>query len=201
MKVFTKLGLLVGLVVAVIGAAPASAFGTTITSEGSAYNGPFDIDGIGATFIWESDMMATCGNFDISGMIASDGTGQITSWTFGMCTDSFSEPVLIRARDLPYDVEVEHTSGNDGTLTITSPIKFRISGWASLLGGCELTAAAGATAAEVTGSAFGSNAEVDVPDPGQPLSSGSWGPPCTPGDAIWTAEAEFLTPDQLRVAP
>ena len=135
-RIIRRLGLLVALAVTLMAIVSASAFATTITSNGSPYSGPIEADG-GFAYFDNRSVWWYCGSTDLSGSIESDGSGQITNWTFQGCREGQGENLMgVSVENLPYDFQVEHTSGDAGTLTVTSPVTMNVNGWAFGSGGC-----------------------------------------------------------------
>lgn len=120
MTIARKLALAAVLALALMGLTASTAAATTITVGGQPYDGP--IAASGSVAIWTGLMERRCTGVGISGSIESDGSGQITGWTFTGCgyTGSPGIPLTFTVQNLPYDFQVSPNS----ILQVTEPVSF-----------------------------------------------------------------------------
>jgi len=189
MTTVSRLYLLAALAIVVLATMSAPALATTITSNGSPYSGPIEVDNNGSTVFSNGSFGATCTLSNFSGVIESDGTGQITAWTFENCTWA-ERSLIVSVKNMPYNFVVEHTTGDAGTLTITSPVTMQFSAWSH----CEARAAAGAIEAQVSPS----DGAPDMGFEGQTLR-GTSGLHCLA--ITWHAGYDINVPEDLHIEP
>jgi hypothetical protein len=199
MTAATKLSLLAALAIVALATTSAPALATTITSNGSPYSGPIEGDEDGWPYFYNGSIGGNCNDSNLSGAIEPDGTGQITSWTFENCTHGTGPSFDVFVKGLPYDFQVEHTTGNEGTLTITSPVSMQFNG--GYFGGCTMATGGWMSAPPTQARVFGSSPHQPAQMNFQGVLDRRVSGNCNTGFYTWHAEYQITAPADLHIEP